>query len=1785
MNVQQISRFIEFRDSSWKIARVLSEDQESITFTYSGKDFQLKKSDPKCANFRKNTERLEGADWVLNNENFLYFDLVIGELTRMISSKSLETQDFEIISGLIYFAFYQMIRLNFDAYQNFIQSFESVVNMLYDLLGNIFSDQNLWFAEKNDSEIVDGMRKINTAWQELVDISKVLGLSEDPDNDYICHDINISALDVLKRVRDEKAEYFIEKTFGNVFSGKICLRHIYSYSSWLKDSNYLNYHRRDLIFMDQLRNLNSKKIQFYNPQITYDIIVLLRKISSEGVYDENEVLLVNLEFMRLSEKLFVKIDIVKFVVKIIDTCRLNWSELGIFKDFAFLSLTHESLVKISGRIFEVLIKNRILDMETLKVLTSSIKENIIFEEYADMISYFGYLINSEIKCMLFLKMINGSRTKFKNAINRLGLAIIKDDINHFIQLIRENTYNSVPTAQVVAEILSSQGPAILIYKFVTEITGVKMIDPCILEILRRTIQNLPDNTLSDLNSKQILSTVLYLSESSFDDQKILQETILILERYLKTKSTDLQTEVEHFINFAKTGMLGLEKICDVAIHGHLDKYIDQVFIELSSKANEIKENLPTNFNKAFLYCFKTLNRNLIEQSENFFYFRNGEFKGENEFYKMLVSIDLKELEDEYMEIASQMNVFYSDKVLNVYWSKNLFLKFVLENMKANLLIKLVKNMLFLPSSLGKEITLKCVYQSEMNFEINIGEESTYSSLIYEISKNINTKVMNIICYCEDKLITSSTRIIDLKDKIINIIFKENRFYALDVQNSVDTVNYFNHIIEKLIAEGFENAVYKIIQEKEAVLELPDNNLTNYYWMLYLHNNKKSGYGSSEHEASNMIKIILNQNTKPFLIQMILCILSYHNTGIKMIGQHIENLSDPLISLLETCDSKLLDGFYPNDLYYKIFEFMDAANAIIFFEKLFDTLIFTTRTNYTSAISENLFEMIYLRDDCIDNIKKFILLNVKRIIPSMHFSELLKFYSFITFNEEELKVLHQSIWSNIDSLEEQEYDKHKKSLADGLELLKNVCPNKLDIEFKKLIFQKLFDDFSEVKILYRSELTRSNAIAAIIDYLLNQPNLKNLEDYYDKFTESLKIYPKNCVNLIRRISPKMKGIKNFGSTCYINSTLHLLFSIEKFKQSLIQKEALNDELSSIQYMFQKLEYSILNPINSRRIISNFLMFEENINPVQQMDATEFLNHLFDKLSKENLDSFFKIGLRRSISCCLCHNLNIKNEESYLLQLEVIGNTSLHDCLNKYIDKEMMIQENKYYCEHCQSLQDAEKSVEFSSLPENLFIAFTRFQYDPNKRKMVTINNECLFYNKLKLNQKKYRLKGIVIHIGNEEGGHYIALVNNKGTWLRFNDGKIEEIHFDKNNIKYAVGSANYKENVNINPYILLYHCEESDVSQIQYKIPEEISNKNHLAQYAAILMRADFNIELMIKLIENDKVDFMVKILITTFFSSDCTEQNKINVLKEIYKKFSLKRSPEFCTSFTNNLCTWKEKIIMLLAGNFLPGLREYIKKLFVFVFNSDETFLINIINEYIQTVILFKHSSYNFTLLIEILCELIPFIPQENAEVYVKSIIIWMARDSDAGQNQNMTRLKFSSPTNFSSFYELLTNNCYADFKTDFHSHFHYLCGIVKYSDEVDNFAKIIVNVYPFEQSDYAVLANAIFSSSTRLKISIIVSVFGNVNWSLDEKKQEEIQQWILFLFQNMENENAQTLLQIILSFTNVAAKYYLIGNLKNIIEAKIIEFKRAPGNTFQQSIEKMSEIVNECNRQLLIKS
>ena len=136
-----------------------------------------------------------------------------------------------------------------------------------------------------------------------------------------------------------------------------------------------------------------------------------------------------------------------------------------------------------------------------------------------------------------------------------------------------------------------------------------------------------------------------------------------------------------------------------------------------------------------------------------------------------------------------------------------------------------------------------------------------------------------------------------------------------------------------------------------------------------------------------------------------------------------------------------------------------------------------------------------------------------------------------------------------------------------------------------------------------------------------------------------------------------GFYNYGSTCYFNSLIQVLYNIYDFRLSILYLESFVDPdilLSEIIKILKNLnknyECHYYEPISFFENKNN--IFYNNLN--EQKDSSELLLYLFEHLDKVlNNINFGKN----------CEHILIKKEYLYTLQIDIIENGDLQK-INKY-----------------------------------------------------------------------------------------------------------------------------------------------------------------------------------------------------------------------------------------------------------------------------------------------------------------------------------------------------------------------------------------------------------------------------------------------------------------------------------------------------------------------------------------
>lgn len=222
-----------------------------------------------------------------------------------------------------------------------------------------------------------------------------------------------------------------------------------------------------------------------------------------------------------------------------------------------------------------------------------------------------------------------------------------------------------------------------------------------------------------------------------------------------------------------------------------------------------------------------------------------------------------------------------------------------------------------------------------------------------------------------------------------------------------------------------------------------------------------------------------------------------------------------------------------------------------------------------------------------------------------------------------------------------------------------------------------------------------------------------------------------------------GLTNQGATCYMNSYLQFLYMTKEFRTFLFSLHCRPDKASkekdSIPYQLQKL-FAKLNirknkQISTKELTKSFQwQTEDNFT---EHDVSEFGKLLFEavrlSLTGDKLNDFEEIARmfeghsQQNLKCLNCNYQAPKTEKFTELNLiisnifENLNFTKLENSLLQNIKPFYLKDDNRYFCEKCDSKQDAEKTHEYTKFPEILMINLGRFTFDMITFDRKKINN--------------------------------------------------------------------------------------------------------------------------------------------------------------------------------------------------------------------------------------------------------------------------------------------------------------------------------------------------------------------------------------------------------------------------------------------------------------------------------
>jgi ubiquitin carboxyl-terminal hydrolase 9/24 len=300
-----------------------------------------------------------------------------------------------------------------------------------------------------------------------------------------------------------------------------------------------------------------------------------------------------------------------------------------------------------------------------------------------------------------------------------------------------------------------------------------------------------------------------------------------------------------------------------------------------------------------------------------------------------------------------------------------------------------------------------------------------------------------------------------------------------------------------------------------------------------------------------------------------------------------------------------------------------------------------------------------------------------------------------------------------------------------------------------------------------------------------------------------------------------------------------------EEELSKEEATLEVLRQIQKTFCFLRDSEVRFFNPKALVEACKCLNLEFSVYQQNDASEFCDKLLDRLEiglkktpqghkcLQQLLGGKLLSQKRFPKDC---GHKYEREEAFIrLELQIRGKESIEESLQSFIEAEVMDGDNKVECEKCATKKAAVRRTCFGTLPNLLILHLKRFDLDYTTFETVKLNNRCSFpidlnmkpYTKVGLEEEEklqeqrtddtvmfdtdnarmengalnvpsqmkelsesndedgsfiYRLKGILVHSGVAQGGHYYSFIfdNESEKWFRFDDEDVSP--FDPSQIE-------------------------------------------------------------------------------------------------------------------------------------------------------------------------------------------------------------------------------------------------------------------------------------------------------------------------------------------------------------------------------------------------------------------
>ncbi|KAK7205823.1 hypothetical protein BZA70DRAFT_266935 [Myxozyma melibiosi] len=203
--------------------------------------------------------------------------------------------------------------------------------------------------------------------------------------------------------------------------------------------------------------------------------------------------------------------------------------------------------------------------------------------------------------------------------------------------------------------------------------------------------------------------------------------------------------------------------------------------------------------------------------------------------------------------------------------------------------------------------------------------------------------------------------------------------------------------------------------------------------------------------------------------------------------------------------------------------------------------------------------------------------------------------------------------------------------------------------------------------------------------------------------------------------------------------------------------------------------------------NFLL-NEVVDNVEQHEFQLAAKNPDYTLNTRWIHELFEGQLTSETKCLTCENVSRRDEAFLDLSIDLEQHSSVTSCLRQFSASEMLCESNKFHCDCCGGLQEAEKRMKIKRLPKILGLHLKRFKFTEDMQRNVKLFHKVVFPYHLRLfnttddvqdPDRLYELYSVVVHIGGGPyHGHYVSIVKTEHAgWVLYDDEMVERVDDD------------------------------------------------------------------------------------------------------------------------------------------------------------------------------------------------------------------------------------------------------------------------------------------------------------------------------------------------------------------------------------------------------------------------